>query len=166
MRIHKVRIHNFRSIREIELACQPLQIFLGPNNHGKSNILAAIEFALSTSAKPSVEDFFAFREEGDVELWADLEFAGLTDQEKTTFRKYVSRNGTIEMRKMARLKDEETVECGYRGYVLEPEEWWLKCSAVERLSNRSEVEREAEHIPQLNALVVHPANLDSQGLIF
>lgn len=68
------------------------------------------------------------------------------------------------MRKMARLKDEETVEFGYRGYVLEPEEWWLKCSAIERLSNRSEVEREAEHIPQLNALLKEKGRLTSQKI--
>lgn len=164
MRIQKVRIRNFRSIREIELACQPLQVFLGPNNHGKSNILAAIEFALSTSAKPFVDDFFAFRDEGDNEMWIDLEFAELTDQEKTTFLKYVTSNGTVEIRKTARLKEEEGVEFSYHGYVSEPEEWWLKSSAIERLSNRSEVEREVEHIPQLKALLLEKGRLTSQKI--
>ena len=56
MRIRKVKIHNYRSIREAEIHCEPLVVMLGPNNHGKSNILSALEFALSTSAKPSEDD--------------------------------------------------------------------------------------------------------------
>lgn len=164
MRIRKVSIHNFRSIRDIELFCQPLQIFLGPNNHGKSNILAAIEFALSTSAKPFADDFFIFRKAGEAELWVDLEFAELTEQEKTTFRKYVSGNDTVEIRKVARLKEDETVEVSYHGYVSEPMEWWLKSNAVERLSNRSQAESEAEQIPQLRPLLAEKGRLTSQKI--
>ena len=85
MRIQSLQIHHFRSIRDIMIQCPSLVILLGPNNHGKSNIVSALEFALSPSAKPSEEDFFAFRKEGDDELWVELTFHELTEQERTTF---------------------------------------------------------------------------------
>jgi len=52
MRIQRLRIHNYRSIRDLEMECLPLVTLLGPNNHGKSNLLAAFEFCLS--ALPSL----------------------------------------------------------------------------------------------------------------
>ncbi|MFI5397708.1 MAG: AAA family ATPase [Candidatus Binatia bacterium] len=90
MRIKQVRIHNYRSIGHLDLQCQPLMVLLGPNNHGKSNILGAIEFALSSSKKPSAGDFFAFRSADDNALWVELELDELTEQERKTFEKYVS----------------------------------------------------------------------------
>ena len=65
MRINHIRIHNYRSILDLEMDCQPLVTLLGPNNHGKSNVLAALEFFFSTSAKPVEQDFFSYRGEGD-----------------------------------------------------------------------------------------------------
>lgn len=78
MRICKVSIHNYRSIRDLEMECGPLVVLLGSNNHRKSNILSAIDFTLSTLAKATKEDFFAYKEGKDKnmanELW--VEFAG------------------------------------------------------------------------------------------
>ena len=164
MRIQKVHIHNYRSIRDMEFVCQSLQIFLGPNNHGKSNILAAIEFALSTAVKPSVADFFTFRNEDDPELWVDLEFFDLTDQEKITFQKYVGNKKTVEIRRRARIKEDQSVEASYHGYVSEPEEWWLKTNAIERLSNRSELEREVDRVPQLIPLLAEKGRLTTSKI--
>lgn len=39
MKIRHIHIHNHRSIRDLELDIQDWMVFLGPNNHGKSNPL-------------------------------------------------------------------------------------------------------------------------------
>lgn len=60
MRIAHVNIHNFRSIKDAEFNCFDTVILLGENNAGKSNILSAVEFALTSSAKPEPEGPFCF----------------------------------------------------------------------------------------------------------
>ena len=42
MVIKNVHIKNWRSIKEIELEYQKVMIFIGQNNHGKSNLLSAL----------------------------------------------------------------------------------------------------------------------------
>jgi len=113
-------------------------LMLGPNNHGKSNILRAFEFALSTSAKPTAEDFFYFRGD-DSELWVELTFNALTEQEKTTFKRYLRADGSIRLRKSARLSDTGNVELSYNGYFQQPQEWWLRADKVTTLTKREEV---------------------------
>jgi len=153
MRICHVRIHNYRSIREMNMHCEPLVVMLGPNNHGKSNILSALEFALSTSAKPSEDDFFAFRGDDNV-LWVELTFHQLTDQERTTFKRYLRADGSIRIRKTARLSEEGKVEISYNGYIQEPEEWWLQSDAIDRLTKREEANETPlkEYLPETGRL--------------
>lgn len=81
MRIVEARIHNYRSVKDLTLQCEPLVALVGPNNAGKSNILGALEFALTPGAKPPAEDLFAFHDPKDSELWIELEFVELTEQE-------------------------------------------------------------------------------------
>ena len=51
MRLARLSIQNFRSIKNIEeLRVEPLQGFVGENNAGKSNILKAIDCFLSTGS--------------------------------------------------------------------------------------------------------------------
>jgi putative ATP-dependent endonuclease of OLD family len=78
MRLKRLKVHNYRSIRDLDMECQTMVKLLGPNNHGKSNLLLALEFGLSTSAKPTEADFFAHRE--DEQLWVEMTFCELTDQ--------------------------------------------------------------------------------------
>src|ERR1035441_3931902 len=115
MKIRNVRIHSFRSVRDLELDCKDMIVLLGPNNHGKSNLLNALDFALSTSAKLTKNDFYSLRDDNDDELWVELLFENPSAQEKTTFQKYLDQNGQFRIRKTARL-NETDVETGYRGY--------------------------------------------------
>ncbi len=90
MIISHIKIHNYRSIKDVDFETRRMMVFLGPNNHGKSNILGAIEFALSTLVKVDAKDFFTCRDEHDKEncaneLWIELTFTDLTEQEKSTF---------------------------------------------------------------------------------
>ena len=39
MKISKIKVKNFRSIKEAELAPSNFNVFVGQNNHGKTNFL-------------------------------------------------------------------------------------------------------------------------------
>ena len=149
MRVRHLKIHKYRSIKDVDIEVRNTLILLGPNNHGKSNILGALEFGLSTSAKPVREDLCAFREPDEADLWVEMTFAELTTQEQTTFQKYLRDDKTIRIRKTATFDGAGNVTVGYRGYVQEPEEWWLKGSAYERLKTKEMVEAEARAVPPL-----------------
>lgn len=62
IRLVHVEIENFRSIRELELDASWLCGLIGPNNAGKSNILAALEFLLGQSypieARLTEDDYY------------------------------------------------------------------------------------------------------------
>ena len=135
MKISKIAIHNYRSISDCELECQDMLILLGQNNHGKSNILRALEFALTSSSKPDSKDIFAFAN-NDKEIWVELTFEGLTDQEATTWKKYVQPEGGFSFRKTAILNEGGSIDVSYNGYILEPEDEWLKSDNVGNYTNR------------------------------
>ena len=137
MRISTVTIHNFRSIRHLTFDLGGSVTLLGPNNHGKSNILSAIEFALTTGTRPTEEMFYALRPEDD-SMWVDVTFADLTAQEQTTFKRYLQADGGFCIRKTARLLG-DTVETAYNGYVEEPVESWLRADGIRLLTDRSEI---------------------------
>ena len=138
MRISKLKVTNYRSINELSIECNPLVTLLGPNNHGKSNVLSALEFGLTTQAKPVEQDFFAHRKLGDDEFWVEMTFSRLTDQEKNTFKRYVLSDDTICIRKTARLSD-GNVEVSYNGWVEEPEQDWLRAENASKYNSRDKV---------------------------
>lgn len=138
MRIKKVKVHNYRSIRDLEMECLPLVTLLGPNNHGKSNLLAALDFCLSTSAKPVQQDFFVNRGEGDNDFWVEITFNELTEQEKNTFKKYVLSDGTVCIRKTARIQN-GGIEVFYNGYLEQPDEEWLQSDKAGDYTSRESV---------------------------
>jgi len=158
MIISHISIHNFRSIKNVEFESGKMMVFLGPNNHGKSNILGAIEFALSTSAKVETKDFFTCRDENGREncadeLWIELRCIELTEQERITFAKYIQSDGSIKVRKFSKIEDDGNIEIGYRAYLEEPEEWWLKSDAFSRLNSQEQIKAEVEKVPFLQKLL-------------
>jgi len=164
MQIDYVHIHNYRSIQDLEFKTQDLVVLLGPNNHGKSNIVRAIEFALSTSAKPTEDDVCAFCDEEEPEVWVELTFTDLTDQEQRTFEKYVLNGGSVRIRKTARMGANGPVRISYCGYVDQPEQWWLQASAPNRLGTQAQVEAEAEAVPELLSLLEGGGRITKQRI--
>lgn len=138
MRIKKLKVHNYRSIRDLELECLSQVIMLGPNNHGKSNLLSALDFALSTGAKPVEQDFFVYRGERENDFWVEMTFHELTEQEKKTFNKYVLNDGTICIRKTARLQN-GSIEVFYNGYVEQASEEWLHADNAGAYTSREKI---------------------------
>ena len=147
MQISHVRIHNFRSVKDLELVASSRMIFLGPNNHGKSNVLSAIDFVLSPSFKLDEDDFFAFRPDDDRGLWVEITFVDLTEQERRTFAKYLQADGSVTIRRMARMEETGAADTKYQGYVEEPSTWWLTESAFDRLNTQDLVRAETQAVP-------------------
>lgn len=78
MKLSRVKIQNFRSIKELEFSIEDLCALIGPNNAGKSNILNALAFVLGetwpTSRIIEPSDFYAYSEDDMViTLWFDEE---------------------------------------------------------------------------------------------
>lgn len=139
MKIASITVHNFRSIQHCDLLCRDMLVLLGQNNHGKSNFISALDFALNSSVKPEIDELFAFAEPDDKTMWVEVSFDRLTEQESTTWKKYVRADGTFRFRKTAKFDDEGKTAVAYNGYVSEPEEEWLKADNTRNYTTRDAV---------------------------
>ncbi|MCJ7601914.1 MAG: ATP-dependent endonuclease [Desulfobulbaceae bacterium] len=126
MRIENIEIDNYRSVQHCTVRCGMVTVFLGRNNHGKSNILTALDFFCGSGMKCTNDDFFRSKETRTNTLWVEVTFTGLSEQEKTTFSKYVAANERLKVRKIATVDDAGKIDISYRGWVSEPTQPWLK----------------------------------------
>ena len=81
MKISKIKIFNWRSIVSEEISFQDLMIFIGQNNHGKSNVLSSILFFFGEIN----HQYLDFNSDAN-ELWVEIEFCEILDDEKITFK--------------------------------------------------------------------------------
>src|SRR5690554_1996507 len=92
-------------------------VIIGQNNHGKSNLLSSVLFFFGEIKQQDL-DFF----HGSSELFVEIEFGDLDESDKTTFKKYLTSEGKIVVRKTAFLGG----SFEYRGYIENPSEDWLQ----------------------------------------
>lgn len=117
MKIEKVIISNFRSIINIEIKFESLMMFIGQNNHGKSNILYAILFFFG---EIKFQDFDFF--DGTEELFVEILFDNLDEVDQRTFKKYLTNDNKILVRKTAYKYG----SFQYNGYIQNPQEEYLQ----------------------------------------
>ena len=132
-------IHNYRSIGDLTLECCSMVCMLGPNNHGKSNILSALEYFLTASFKPVEADFFQHRDKDDQTLWVEVTFGELTEQEANTFQRYVLSNGSVRVRKTTRITNGGGLETIYNGYTEQAAEAWLHAERASEFTTRDAI---------------------------
>ncbi len=108
-------------------------VFIGQNNHGKTNILTALLFFFGELNCDDLD----FRK-GTDESYVEIVFDDLDDADKITFKKYVSANATIAVRREA---NKANGTCEYHGYVQEPTEEWLKGDNATNYTKRSDAEK-------------------------
>lgn len=140
MRIQRLAIHNYRSIKDLTLECEPMVCLVGPNNHGKSNILSALEYFLTGSFKPMEADFFQHCDPEDRSLWVEVTFNELTEQEARTFQRYVLADGSLRVRKTAKRTDSGSVDVAYNGYTEQPAELWLQAENAGEYAKRESID--------------------------
>ena len=117
MKIKTIKIKNWRSIKDIEFEAQNLMVIIGQNNHGKSNILSALLFFFG-EIKAQDLDFNS----GSSDLFVQIKFTELDDADKVTFKKYLSSEYEIVVRKSAYLGG----SFEYKGYIENPNDEWLQ----------------------------------------
>ncbi|OGH85670.1 MAG: hypothetical protein A2493_02095 [Candidatus Magasanikbacteria bacterium RIFOXYC12_FULL_33_11] len=130
MKIKKITIHNWRSIKDLTIDCKALMVFIGQNNHGKSNVLSALMYFFG-EIDCSEMDF----NKGSTELYTEVEFEDLNESDKTTFKKYVTVENTIKVRKQINKNSSSE----YHGYCEIPQDDWLKEDKMSSYLNRAVV---------------------------
>lgn len=128
MKIKKISIKNWRSIKHLEIDAEDLMVIIGQNNHGKSNLLAAILFFFG-EIKHQELDF----NHGSTELFVEITFARLDTSDQTTFKKYLTSDKTIVVRKSSYLSG----SFEYRGYIENPKLEWLQESNAGAYTKRA-----------------------------
>lgn len=105
MRILSSKIHNFRTIEELEIRFSSYTIILGLNNAGKSNFIDALRIFYDKDLKFNHERDFPKFTTTDEESWAEIEFQ-LDDSELEIIRqKYQGFQGILRIRKIFQSKE-------------------------------------------------------------
>ncbi len=107
-------------------------ILIGQNNHGKSNVLSSILFFFG-EIKPQDMDF----NNNAQELSVEITFSDLDEADKSTFKKYLTFDNKITVKKSAYLGG----AFEYRGYIQNPIDEWLRESNASSLTKRDEAEK-------------------------
>ena len=136
MRIEEVSISNWRSVKSLDIKFQDLMVFIGQNNHGKSNVLSAILFFFG-EIKPQELDF----NYGSQELFVEVTFADLDDTDNVTFKKYVTNDSKLKVRKTAYAGG----NFDYKGYLETPHQEWLREANAGSYTTRAMAESLAFH---------------------
>ncbi len=108
MKIEKLKIHNWRSIADEEIVFNDMVILIGQNNCGKSNIISSLLFFFGTIANNSLD----FHHNSN-QLFVEVTFFDLDEFDQNQFKKYLSPEGKICVRKTVN----EASEVTYNGYV-------------------------------------------------
>ena len=124
MRIHKITINNFRSIEKMsELNLDGLGIFVGQNNHGKTNFFEAIEWFFTGSG--NIEEICCMRE-SHREVLVEVEFIGLqkalefitNEKQRDILKKIYQSQDLIKIRRSSSYKE------GQDRQLFNPDKGW------------------------------------------
>ena len=81
MKIQRIKIKNFRSIKELDLEIGDLNTIVGQNNHGKTNVFEALDWFYKN--KNSSEEHYFNKDKGlTIEVEAEYVGVGPADTEK------------------------------------------------------------------------------------
>lgn len=104
MKIAKIILHNFRSIKDAVIEPSNFNVFVGQNNHGKTNLFEAIQWFYS--GKGDINDI-RFCHEGTLEVSVELEFSNIhkglelmkNEKNRESIKKVVGENQTIRIKR-------------------------------------------------------------------
>ncbi len=86
--IHRIRIQNFRSLRDVTVELGPVTVFIGKSGTGKSNFVSAIQFLRDyltqgpqgQAAQQSAVDKCATNPSGGIEFEVEFDVPGFSDR--------------------------------------------------------------------------------------
>lgn len=111
MKIKKISIHNFRSIKEGTFNLENFSLLIGENNSGKSNLISALRtFYENYGAKYKESiDFLKFNTD-DNESWIEIEYL-TTDNEQSTLKEaYKSKDKILKVRRYFKATNPDIVK--------------------------------------------------------
>lgn len=79
MKINKITVNNFRSIKCTEITADNFNIFVGQNNHGKTNFFEAVDWFFTGMKKDEKIEDIRFGRTGEDEVFVEIEFSGALD---------------------------------------------------------------------------------------
>jgi len=130
MRIDEIVIHNFRSIKDVNVKLNNYSLLVGENNAGKTNIITAIRIFFSDDIQfGEEEDFPKFKVNDDPESWIEMHFKTTGEEQKELNKNYRTSDNTLKLRRY--LKSEEYVKSkqsniyGYENGKLSNEQFYL-----------------------------------------
>lgn len=150
MRVIRIRVQNFRSVRDsTEFEVSALFALVGENNTGKSNLLRAIDVLVSAgAARLSRADFF----DATTPIVIKGVFGDLSQSEKQRWRSYLVGDFLTLEKQITLTTDDRTgrekLEAEFHGYQAQPKEWFLSLSKIqEKMGDRpkwADIVREAQ----------------------
>lgn len=104
MKISKITVDNFRSIKHAEIVADKFNVFVGQNNHGKTNFFEAIDWFYT--GKGDIEKI-RFGRSGKDEVCVEIEFSEIQDgiskmkneKNKTTIKNLLKENDTVKVKR-------------------------------------------------------------------
>jgi CRISPR-associated exonuclease Cas4 len=136
VKIKKVQIGNFRSIKSLEFDFQDLTILIGENNTGKTNILKALDLFFSSTVRGIDEEYFRGK---DVQcnINVTVTFGDLTSEEKSSkIRKYLIDDTLILQKTFSCNPETGKIESKFSGLIREPKDKFLKLSRFEEYKDK------------------------------
>jgi putative ATP-dependent endonuclease of OLD family len=99
MKACSLHLHNYRSIEDADIELTPYSLLVGPNNAGKSNIIAAIRTFYEKGLKyDESRDFPKFQTQ-DNESWMEIQYTPDEEEWAQLKDEYKIPNGTFKVRK-------------------------------------------------------------------
>lgn len=112
MQLQKVKIHNFRSVLDVDFDLEKYSLLVGENNAGKTNIITALRIFYEDDIKFDAKNDFPKCNPTDQESWIELEFL-TTDDEQTSLKdEYKSTDKVLKVRKYLKSTNENFVKSG------------------------------------------------------
>jgi putative ATP-dependent endonuclease of OLD family len=102
MKITRIKIENFRSIEFAEIVLSEFNVFVGQNNHGKTNLFEAIDWFYTGSGDINQ---IAFRRETQRDVVVEMEFDGVqagietvkNEKNREAFRKFADGRDVLKV---------------------------------------------------------------------
>ena len=79
MHIKRLHVKNYRSIKTANFSADKFNIFVGQNNHGKTNLFEAVEWFFNGPKKTEPIEDIRFGRIGEEEVIVEIEFVGSQD---------------------------------------------------------------------------------------
>lgn len=106
MKIRKVYIHNFRSIKDVSLEFEDYSLLIGENNVGKTNIISALRVFYDDLKYVPDRDFPKF-DTDDQESWIEIEYLTTKEEQSLLKKEYRSDDRILKVRKILKTEDDK-----------------------------------------------------------